>query len=217
MASSGIEARRQAAMEDGSPAYIARRQEIVRAAAHVFRDKGHEATLKDVAQALGTERASLYYYFGSKEELLQEIVREALVRDLATAQEVRQRKDPASAKVRALITSMVLAYAENYPHMNVYMEDLARIGRQDSEWATSVVEEVRQYEAIVESILRQGQDEGILRSDIPSSVAAMALFGTVNWMYRWYRPTYRIPPEEIAAGFAAIFLSGYAVPGKDDG
>jgi hypothetical protein len=41
----------------------------------------------------------------------------------------------------------------------------------------------------------------------------MALFGMVNWMYRWYRPTYPVPPEEIAAGFSAIFLSGFAAPG----
>ena len=53
-----------------------------------------------------------------------------------------------------------------------------------------------------------------MRSDIPINVASMALFGTVNWMYRWYRPTYPVPPEEIAAGFAAIFLSGFATPEK---
>jgi AcrR family transcriptional regulator len=213
MASSGIEARRQAAMEEGSAAYIARRQEIVRAAAHVFRDKGYEATLKDVAQALGTERASIYYYFGSKEELLQEIVREALARDMEAAHAIRRSKDSTPDKIRALIHSMVISYAENYPHMNVYIEDLGRIARQDSEWAVDVIEETRQYEALVRSILRQGQEEGALREDIPINVASMALFGTVNWMYRWYRPTYPVPPEEIANGFAAIFLEGFGVPG----
>src|SRR4051812_25190671 len=122
MASRGIEARRQAAMEEGSAAYIARRQDIVRAAAHVFRDKGYEATLKDVAQALGTELASIYYSVGRKEELLQEIVREALARDMEAAPAIRRSKDNAAEKIRALIHSMVISYAENSPHMNVYIE-----------------------------------------------------------------------------------------------
>jgi len=212
---SGIQARRQAAQEEGGPAYLARRQEIVQVAAHVFRDKGYEATLKDVAHALGTERASLYYYFGSKEELLQEIVREALRRDLEAAHAVRRSEDRAPAKIRRLIRSMVLSYAENYPHMSVYMEDLGRLARQDNAWATAVGEEVRQYEALIHSVLRQGQEEGALREDIPVDVAAMALFGTVNWMHRWYSPAYPVPPEDIAEGFAQVFLSGFAAPDRE--
>jgi AcrR family transcriptional regulator len=210
VASSGIQARRQAAMEEGGAAYLARRQEIVRAAAYVFRDKGYEATLKEVAQALGTERVSIYYYFASKEELLQEIVREALAREMEAAHTIRRSRASTPDKIRALIESMVTNYAENYPHMNVYVEDLGRIARQDSEWATDVIADTRQYEALVRSILRQGQEDGTLREDIPINVASMALFGTINWMYRWYRPTYPVPPEEIAAGFAAVFLQGFA-------
>src|SRR5258705_2640385 len=62
MAKSGIDARRKAALEDGSASYLARRAEIIRASAQVFRDRGFEAaTLRDVAQALNTDRATLYY------------------------------------------------------------------------------------------------------------------------------------------------------------
>ena len=202
-------------MEEGGAAYVARRQEIVRAAAHVFRDKGNEATLKDVAASLGTERASLYYYFGSKEELLREIVREALARDMDAAQTIRRSKDPTPDKIRALILSVVTSYAENYPHVNVYIEDLGRIARQDNEWAVDVIKATHQYETLVRSMLRQGQDEGTFRKDIPIDVASMALFGIVNWMHRWYRPSYPVPPDEIAHGFATIFLDGLTMSAEE--
>lgn len=209
--SSGIEARRQAALEDGSVAYLARRQDIIRAAAHVFRERGFEATLRDVAQVLGTDRASLYYYVGSKEELLQEIVREALARDIAAAKAVKRSRATTPEKIRALIESMVVSYADNYPHMNVYIEDLGRIARQESEWAVDVIAQTKEYESLVLSILTKGQDDGTLRKDLPLNVSAMALFGMINWMYRWYRPSFASTPEEISKTFTEIFLKGYSV------
>ncbi|HZE65768.1 MAG TPA: TetR/AcrR family transcriptional regulator [Sporichthyaceae bacterium] len=211
MASSGIEARRKAALEVGSAAYLDRRAELIKAAANVFRERGHETTLRDVADALGTERASLYYYIGSREELLQAIVSEALDRDLAAARTIKRSKKSTPEKIRALISSMVLGYAEYYPHMNVYIEQIGRIARQESAWATEVIEETRKYEELVLGILRQGQKEGSLRDDLPVNVVSMALFGTINWMYRWYRPSYPETPEEIARTMAEIFLGGFAV------
>jgi hypothetical protein len=54
---------------------------------HTYSEPGYDsATLRDVAVILDTDRASLSYCFGSKEELLQEIVREALGRDIAAAE-----------------------------------------------------------------------------------------------------------------------------------
>jgi TetR/AcrR family transcriptional regulator, cholesterol catabolism regulator len=210
MAKSGIDARRRAALEDGGVAYLARREEIVEAAAHVFRDRGFEAaTLRDVAVAMGTDRASLYYYFGSKEELLQEIVRQALGRDIEIAEAVKRSKASTKDKIAALIEAMVNSYAANYPHMSVYIEDLGRIARQDSEWSTDVIARTRAYESLVNSILAKGQRDGTLRKDLPVQLSALALFGMVNWMHRWYRPNIKWSPEEVAKTFTAIFLDGF--------
>jgi AcrR family transcriptional regulator len=210
MAASGIEARRKAALEDGNASYLARREEIIRASAHIFRDRGYEATtLRDIAAALGTDRASLYYYVGSKEELLQEIAREALGRDIEAVATVKRSRATTPDKIRALIESMVNSYAENYPHMNVYMEDLGRIARQDSEWSIDIVARTRTYESLVHSIIKKGRADGTLRADMPIELCALALFGMVNWMHRWYRPNIKWSPQEIADTYIELFLAGY--------
>jgi TetR/AcrR family transcriptional regulator, cholesterol catabolism regulator len=210
MAESGIEGRRRAALEDGGAAYVARREEIIKAAAHVFRDRGFEAaTLRDVAEAMDTDRASLYYYVGSKEELLQEIVRQALVRDIEAAEAIKRSKASSKGKIAELIASMVISYDENYPHMHVYIEDLGRIARQDSEWSTDVIERTRAYETLVNSILTKGQRDGSLRKDLPVELSALALFGMINWMHRWYRPNMKWSPDEVAKTFTEIFLDGF--------
>ncbi|HEY0227581.1 MAG TPA: TetR/AcrR family transcriptional regulator [Mycobacterium sp.] len=184
----------------------------MQAAAHVFREHGFEAaTLRDVAAALNTDRASLYYYVGSKEELLQEIVRQALRRDIETAEAVKRSRTGTREKITALVEAMVDSYDKNYPHMMVYIEDLGRIARQDSEWSVDVIEQTRIYESLVHSILRKGQRDGTLRPDLPVELCALALFGMINWMHRWYRPNGKWKPKEVAATFTEIFLEGYAV------
>jgi TetR/AcrR family transcriptional regulator, cholesterol catabolism regulator len=61
----------------------------------------------------------------------------------------------------------------------------------------------------VRSILDKGRRGGTLRADLPSEVSALALFGMINWMHRWYRPGGKWSTEEITKTFTEIFLNGY--------
>ncbi len=100
---SGIEGRRRTALREGNLGYSTRRLEIIRVAADVFREMGYEsATLNDVAARLNTDRASLYYYVGSKEELLHEIVRDVLEDNRRTAEEVSKLPISGPEKIAAL-------------------------------------------------------------------------------------------------------------------
>ena len=56
-----------------------REDEIVAAAAAIFKEKGYQAaTTRDIASAVGIQQATLYYYVSSKEELLYLVVREPI-------------------------------------------------------------------------------------------------------------------------------------------
>src|SRR6266540_3565796 len=95
---------------------IARRAEIVRAAATVFRAKGVAATsIDDVARAAGADRATLYYYVGSKNELFQEVVLSAVVGNIELAERIAAGDDSPTAKLEALILGVMASYAEFYP------------------------------------------------------------------------------------------------------
>jgi AcrR family transcriptional regulator len=88
-APSRISQRRLAARAEGGADYNARRRELIRTAADVFRAKGYSgSTLHDIADALGTDRASLYYYVASKEELFQACISEAVTANIARASEI---------------------------------------------------------------------------------------------------------------------------------
>jgi AcrR family transcriptional regulator len=212
---SGIESRRKAALSEGNAGYTARRAEIIKVAADVFRERGYDAaTLNDVASRLGTDRASLYYYVRSKEELLQEIVRDVLSQNLEAAERVRKQKGTAPEKLQALIEHMIESFDRTYPHMYVYLEDIGRIARQDSEWARDVVTATKKFESIVGEVLKQGRKDGSLRSDLPLELCSFGLFGMINWTHRWYRPGSKYTAKEIAAAFSAMFLEGCGTEAK---
>jgi AcrR family transcriptional regulator len=86
---SRIGRRRLAAQRNPRADYAAKRAEIVLASAEVFREKGYQAaTLNDVAERLGTDRASLYYYVADKQELFHETIKGVLDSNLEGAEQV---------------------------------------------------------------------------------------------------------------------------------
>ena len=57
-----------------SPKYQQQKLSAIRAAAAVFARKGyHGASTTDIANELGIKQGSLYYYFSSKEEALEQV------------------------------------------------------------------------------------------------------------------------------------------------
>ena len=66
---SNISRRRRSAQSDGGADYVAKRTELLRIAARLFKEQGYQSTrLVDIAKEAGLDRATVYYYVGSKEE-----------------------------------------------------------------------------------------------------------------------------------------------------
>jgi AcrR family transcriptional regulator len=69
-----------------------RREQIIAAAAELFRRKGYRGTsIEDIGAAIGTTGPALYRHFPSKEALLVELVRRAVARARDDIREVRER------------------------------------------------------------------------------------------------------------------------------
>lgn len=207
---SGIAERRRAARTESKDQYNTRRAELIRIAADVFKEKGYDgATLNDVAERFGAERASLYYYVSGKEELFQEAVRGMLEENVSTAERIRRRDGDAEAKLVALIEQVILSYDENYPYTYLYIqEDMRRVGAGRTEWAREMTRQTRRMESISITLIEQGVVEGAFRQDVPPRLAANALWGMLNWTHRWYRPNGEISSREMIEGFTAVFIDG---------
>lgn len=211
---SRISQRRRTAQRNGRADYSAKRAEIIAAAAEVFRDKGYQAaTLNDVAAKLGTDRASLYYYVADKQELFHESVKGILERNLVRAEEVHVSDLRPVEKLEALVATILESYEANYPYMFVYIqEDMAQIAKEESSWATEMVDQTRQMERIFSKVIEDAVAVGDFRDDVSPHLATYALFGMMNWTHRWFEPGKRQSAAEIAAAFATIFSDGMKNP-----
>lgn len=209
--SSNISRRRQTALQEGSADYLAKRAELVEIAGRQFKANGFKATtLAEIGHKAGLDRATVYYYFGSKEELFRECVRLGVDANIAECERIFADTDrPARERLRAVIQQLMSSYDNYYPHMYVYIqEEMNRITSEKSTWAQRIVSQTRTFERIVLRLVNELIQSGELRSDIPVSVAANAIFGMLNWTHRWYQPGGLHSAEQISNAFADIFFDG---------
>ena len=210
---SGIGRRRAAAKVDKAPNYEKRRKEISEAAARVFNRKGFSGTsISAVAQELSIDRASLYYYISSKEELFDELVREVSESNLKAAQNIRNSDQSPAEKLKSLIVQLMGAYAKNYPILYIYIrENLADVADSRSKWARSMKQINHDYDEAVISIIQQGYDDGSFVNLGSAKVVSYGVLGMVNWTNRWFKPDRSdIDAQAIGEMYANIITNGLA-------
>ena len=208
---SNMSRRRKTALEEGSADYILKRDEIIHAATSLFKAKGYKSvTLAQIAEKAGVDRATVYYYVGSKEELFRTGVQDIVGKNAARAQKIFRDKelDPAQ-KLSQLVEMLMVSYEEHYPNMYVYIqEEMHQVSADDSEWARAMSAHTHRWETIFIKLVEEGVTQGILRGDISASIAVNALFGMLNWSHRWFRPGGKRSAKEVAAQFCEIFFIG---------
>lgn len=211
---SAIGKRRQDAGKDARASYANRRQEITDAAVRVFNRMGYKgASVSAVAAELGIDRATLYYYFSSKEQMFDEIVRSVLENNDQLARRIATSAISPTRKLRELITSMMVSYAGNYPLLFIYIrEDLSHVGANRSAWSEQMRALNRSIENSIIAIIEQGYADGSFRRVGSARTVAYGILGMLNWTHRWYRPDRSESAEEVGKVFAELALSGLESP-----
>jgi AcrR family transcriptional regulator len=208
-ARSGIARRRAAAKAEASEHYLARRRDVVQAAASVFSAKGFAgATIDDVARAAGLDRATLYYYIGNKDELFRDVVIDALVNNIETAESIARDDGGPAEKLRRLIAAVMTSYARYYPHLFVFIREDPAAMSTSSQSEVDTLDLQRRFDRALISIVREGVQDGSFRSDITPRLAAYGIIGMLNWTHRWFDPNGPVDADDVAAAFATLAVEG---------
>jgi AcrR family transcriptional regulator len=189
--------------------FEARRQEIVDVAAHVFAKRGYHATsIEDLVTATGLQRGGLYHYIGSKEELLFRIHERFIEPLLDEAHAIEAQGDDPSATLRSLAEALMRNIAEYRDQVTVFLHEWKTLGSsRDGRRAKKVMVARKDFEDVVERILRRGSDEGVF--DIKDRhLAVLGFLGMINYTYQWYSPSGPISALDIADAFSTYFLRG---------
>jgi len=212
---SNIGKRRSVAKEDSSDSYQRRRREIAEAAMRVFNRQGFKgSSLSAVAAELEIDRASLYYYISSKEELFDELVRTVVERNLEIVKQIETSDLSPRLKLRDLITALMTSYGEHYPLFYIYIrENLSHVSDSRSEWSAYMRKLNAETSDAVIAIIEQGYAEKSFRNIGAPSVVAFGVLGIVGWTHRWFRPDKSdVSAEEIGNTYAEMLVSGLENP-----
>lgn len=185
-------------------------QDIIAAAARLFKEKGYRATtLEDIAAAVDMLKGSLYYYIRSKEELLYLVVRDPIRQAYRKLEEIVTAEAPVRDKIAQAITNHMTVFHEHYPQIAVYLHDYHHLMEKLEQ---NVIETPKHYQRLWAMLLEQGIASGEVRDDLDVKVAGYAILGMCNWVYRWYNPKGNLTAEEVANTFTTLVLEGLHRP-----
>jgi TetR/AcrR family transcriptional regulator, cholesterol catabolism regulator len=194
-----------------APARPRRRDaEVLDAAADIFYERGYaSATVQDVADGLGMLKGSLYYYIESKEDLLYRLMDEIHDGVDEVLAEVMASDDlTAIQKLDLYVRSQVQYNVRNLKKISVYYHDLDQLtGARLKE----IVSRRRKHEDQVVALIVQAQADGDADPTLDAKLLSNCVFGTIIWIYRWYRPGRGVSAEQLSETCARFALHGLGV------
>jgi TetR/AcrR family transcriptional regulator, fatty acid metabolism regulator protein len=150
-----------------------KRRALLGAAVRVFARSGYQgARVGDIAEEAGVAHGLLYHYFDSKEAVLRAIFRENWGLLLERFRAVETADEPADQKLEGLAKILLRTWRNDPDLVTVMVREVAR-----SRHLREEVDAVREAFAIVERIVRQGQEQGSFRRDLDPRFASWLLYG----------------------------------------
>lgn len=198
-------ATKQAARQVRSPVG---RDGVLDVAARLFREQGYgPVSLRKIAQAAGIKAGSIYYHFGSKDEIVLSILDVGIkaVHDAMRLAVLSQAADAsAEAVLRAAMTAHLRALLDvsDYSSANVRIFGQVPQSVRDANLPTR-----RSYQAEWDSLLARLKANGALKQDVDVRHLRLMLIGALNATLEWFDPK-RGSVEALAKNYADVFVHG---------
>lgn len=180
-----------------------RRVEISQAAVRLILEKGfQETSMREIAQAAGMGKSSLYDYFRTKDEILIFVLEEKTAELNERARAIANLNLPPDERLRR-IEQMHLQFMQE--NQNLFSRLSFQAQRLKVENQKRIQKGRYAFQDMVAEIIQEGIDQGIFRAVNPLNSARLLVNSIVSVLYTT-RPTGT--PEEMQAEAVDIFLKG---------
>ena len=182
-----------------------RKDVIISKAARLFREKGYSASsMRDLAEEVGVEAASLYNHISSKSEILQEICFKVANKFMSHIEAIDNSPIDSIAKIEAVLRFHVQQMIHHYEEVYV----------SDREWKHLVDPYLSNYQnqrRTYRQRMAQMIEDGIRKNEIKSidaPTAVLIMLHAVSGIESWHRSKKKISGELLEENMLLILIDG---------
>jgi len=182
-----------------------RKDLIIKAGAALFREKGFgAASMRDLAENIGIEAASLYNHIKSKNEILESICFGVANDFNAHMDEVELSESTPLEKIETILRFHILQMVEHVEEVLVADREWKHL---DEPYRSNFHNQRRNYRKRFGAIVEDGIKKGQIKK-IDSPTAVLIMLHAVGGIESWHRSTAKITAQEVEENIVRILIDG---------
>jgi AcrR family transcriptional regulator len=191
----------------GRPGYDL--EQVLLVAAKTFTERGYDGTsMEDLARKLGITKSAIYHHVSGKDELLRLATDRALDGLSSVTDEAVVIDGPAIDRLEHVVRRSVEVLIDELPYVTL----LLRV-RGNTAVERRAITRRREIDHAISALVAQAEAEGDVRPDVDPALTSRLLFGMVNSLVEWYRPTRNgAGKAELADAICKIAFTGLRQP-----
>jgi AcrR family transcriptional regulator len=173
---------------------LRRVNEILKVAADVVAERGYQnASLDEVAERLDLAKASLYYYFDSKQALVAACLDTAAAEVERRLQVIVDEGGTPTETLRRLIIEQQIFTTQDRP-------ELSRLFLRHLEWPPQLLDRIHgwlvRHDRIWKEVIEAGLASGEFTTHVDPAIVRHCIHGALDFVPFWYHADGKLPPEQ---------------------
>lgn len=196
-------------MPTARPARSNTKAELLDRSRELFARHGYEGvSMRDIAGAIGVRQSAIYNHFGSKQELLTELMVSHMERVLSAMQSAVDPMPDAAKKLAAFARFHVMYHIDHPEDVFLAYMELRSL---DKNGRDTIYPLRHAYEATLRQILEDGKAQGVFRIGNPA-VAARAMLAMLTGVTVWFREDGSLDRGTVADTYVQAALQSVGLP-----
>nr|WP_232077692.1 TetR/AcrR family transcriptional regulator [Mycolicibacterium aichiense] len=175
----------------------------------MFAERGLRATtVRDIADSAGILSGSLYHHFKSKEQMVEEVLRDFLDWLFDRYQQIITTEPNPLERLKGLFMTSFEAIEDRHAQVVIYQDEAKRLSSLPQ--FDFVEARNKEQRKMWLDLLNSGVEQGYFRPDIDVDVVYRFIRDTTWVSVRWYQPGGPLTAEEVGRQYLSIVLGGIA-------
>lgn len=182
----------------------------------MFAERGLRATtVRDIADSAGILSGSLYHHFTSKEQMVEEVMRDFLDWLFGRYREIVETETDPRKCVEGLFMASFEAIEHRHAQVVIYQDEAKRLSPLPQ--FDFIDERNREQRTMWVDVLNKGVAEGYFNADLDVDLVYRFIRDTTWVSVRWYQPGGPLTAEQVGRQYLAIVFGGITNEGASNG